>query len=317
MKTPTLVAAMMLAFWSVAPAFAQVDESGMPLVTTNAEASVAKVHPGDRFLLAFRFEMAPQWHIYWENPGQTGSPTTIDVKAPKGFRVGDVAWARPELFPGDFVSYGYSNQVTLFVPVRAPKELESGTVQFTATLGWLVCKESCLLGDAEHTIAVQASSEASPSQPTLSGGMPVGGGAEESDETDEDAADDDDRRRGTRSPLRFDDEALEKLYRSTVRRLTERRGGRIEFDGSRAVVTGPAGGMESVTFFPNPTPGVTIAVQEAVVTDEDTFRVVLDVSYSAANAVGHDGPPVAQGVIALGVKRDDPSYHVRIPVEKE
>lgn len=77
------------------------------------------------------FELAPHWHIYWENYGDSGMSTSVDN--------GTLLYPTPKKIPlsGELLSYGYEGRVVFFVP-KAKSEL---------TVRWLACKEdTCIPG---------------------------------------------------------------------------------------------------------------------------------------------------------------------------
>lgn len=103
--------------------------------------------PGSTIHLAVVFDLAEQWHVYWRNPGASGTPTEVVVTAPEGFVVGAPIYPRPRAIPTpEGVVYGYERQVAVLVPVTLPARLPEGPVPFKAEVSYLVCKESCLLG---------------------------------------------------------------------------------------------------------------------------------------------------------------------------
>ena len=72
------------------------------------------------------FELAPEWHIYWENPGDMGMSTTIEG-------ADMIVYPTPQIFQSSFntVSYGYAGK-SIFFAVAPKEELE---------VHWLACKE--------------------------------------------------------------------------------------------------------------------------------------------------------------------------------
>ena len=66
----------------------ELEKTGEQLVSVSVKADTDHVVAGETFNLVFLFRIDPHWHIYWESPGSTGMPTTIDVTAPAGFEVG-------------------------------------------------------------------------------------------------------------------------------------------------------------------------------------------------------------------------------------
>lgn len=127
-------------------------------VKTEAYADVATIAPGQTFHLAMQYDIIPEWHVYWVNPGDTGLATTLEVKAPEGFIVGPVHYPGPHRFEsaGDLVSYGFEKRATLIVEVTAPETLKTGqTVRFGLHSDWLVCKTACLLGQADTFLTLK------------------------------------------------------------------------------------------------------------------------------------------------------------------
>lgn len=110
--------------------------------------------------LGVQYDIKPGWHIYWENPGQSGIPTEVSFpQLPEGLSTQPTQYPGPHSFmmPGDLINYGYEGAVTLLVPVSV-EGAPQGTV--TAKTRWLVCRdEQCVPGKAELTVDL---SEAGP-----------------------------------------------------------------------------------------------------------------------------------------------------------
>ena len=130
-----------------------------PEVEASLVADVAAVAPGATFHLGLRLELPAGWHVYWENPGDSGAPTTLAVEGPEGFEIGPTRYPGPERFElgGEITCYGYGDELLLQVEVRAPDDLQVGVgARFEARAGWLICKESCFLGREELTLELPA-----------------------------------------------------------------------------------------------------------------------------------------------------------------
>ena len=94
-------------------------------------------------IIAVQFEIAPQWHIYWENPGDSGLPTTLATANEQL----DTSYPVPSVFtsPGDITTYGYANTTTLF-----SSEVQHDRTNQTIQVSWLACKHShCIPGEAD------------------------------------------------------------------------------------------------------------------------------------------------------------------------
>src|SRR6516225_12201337 len=104
----SLVAAM-----AFAPASATL---ATPVKTAHVEAELVgaqtAVIPGEPLTVALRLSMQKAWHTYWQNPGDSGLPTTLEWKLPLGITAGPIEWPAPRALPaGPLVNYGYENEV--------------------------------------------------------------------------------------------------------------------------------------------------------------------------------------------------------------
>lgn len=138
---------------------ASAGDRGDRLVKVDVLADRASIRPGDPFTLAVRLTVEPGWHIYWDNPGDSGLPTRIQVRVPAGFEAGAPRSPVParEVAEGDIVTYVHRDEVVYLVDVRAPKELAAGqraAVEVEAS--WLVCTEACFLGSGKARIELTA-----------------------------------------------------------------------------------------------------------------------------------------------------------------
>jgi thiol:disulfide interchange protein DsbD len=158
----------------IATARAQLGGRLRPVVAELVADHTAIV-PGTPFTLGVRFQMKPEWHIYWQNPGDVaGLPTTVTWELPAGFAAGPLQWPAPEkllatLVPGEppLVNYGYSGEVLLFATVTPPAAWTGDqAVELGAKVRWLACKDSCLPGQAGLSLKlpVAATANADPAQ---------------------------------------------------------------------------------------------------------------------------------------------------------
>jgi DsbC/DsbD-like thiol-disulfide interchange protein len=115
---------------------------------------VKSIQPGKPFCIALWFKMDKHWHTYWKNPGDSGLPTKIEWNLPEGFVSGDIQWPYPKMFKqSGLVSFGYEGEVFLITQIEVPKAIKSGAnAELSASVDWLVCKESCIVGHADLVI---------------------------------------------------------------------------------------------------------------------------------------------------------------------
>lgn len=141
-----------------------------PLVQATLLSDVNAIEPGKNFTLAVLFNIAPKWHIYWKNPGDSGLATEIELDLPPGFQAGPIRYSRHKSFtmPGDIIGYGYEHQAMLKTEVSAPAELElNQMVAIPVKASWLVCKEKCILGQVDLTLKLPVGSQVSKSNEDL------------------------------------------------------------------------------------------------------------------------------------------------------
>ena len=120
-------------------------------------AVVGEAKPGATVRVAVSFRIHPGWHIYWENPGESGSPTDLAIELPEGCKAPEREPGKPRIdYPAPLVfshgetTFGYEKEVMLSFPVTLPTDLPAGpdAALLPAKLSarWLVCKERCLMG---------------------------------------------------------------------------------------------------------------------------------------------------------------------------
>lgn len=168
MKSLVAVAMFLVLGAGSAPAadgpFARV---GHP-VRASLLADVDAIVPGRSFTVGVLFNIQPHWHTYWVNPGDAGTPTTVEMSG-QGLEFGAIQWPLPHKLEADgFISYAYENQVLHLIPVKASESLKpGGTVTIEAKALWLVCKETCLEGHAELNLVLPVKAKAAPANAEL------------------------------------------------------------------------------------------------------------------------------------------------------
>jgi DsbC/DsbD-like thiol-disulfide interchange protein len=132
-------------------------------------AEQAAIVPGKRFWVGLQFQLDPGWHIYWKNPGDSGTPPKVQWDLSPGFSAGEFLWPVPmRLGEPPIVDYGYESEVLLMLPVAAPANLTLGsTVTLGAKITVVVCRDICMADSAVVRlvlpVAKNAAGQASPS----------------------------------------------------------------------------------------------------------------------------------------------------------
>lgn len=255
------------------------DKTGDQLVRMSMTADVTKITPGSRFLLAFVFELDPQWHIYWENAGASGAPTEFTIKAPAGYVIGRTLFPRPQIIAtSDGPCYGYEHQTVLFVEVTPPQNTALQAM-FSADASWLVCKDICKMGSAKASLTLPVGEAVFPGGKSLE-----------------------------LNPL------VERFKSRLPTEITAASGATVTFDGTSLTIDMPAAGATAAEFFPNPSPGVVFG-DAATELKGQRLHTIVPVTLEPNNAMGK--PMHLRGVIGVGPSTNDACYAFDVPLTAE
>jgi len=128
------------------------------------------VEPGKPVTVGIWLQIAPHWHTYWMNPGDSGMATTVEWTLPEGWKAGALQWPLPKVFsePGDLTTYAYSDEVLLMTEMIPPASFTPGEpVTFHARVNWLVCREICVPGEAVLDLSLPTTGPAAPANEAL------------------------------------------------------------------------------------------------------------------------------------------------------
>jgi thiol:disulfide interchange protein DsbD len=96
------------------------------------------------------------WHIYWQNPGDSGLAPKVKWQLPSSVIAGAIQWPYPKrIDDGPLTSYGYEQEVNLLVPFQIVKPVLVGSkLNLRAYLTWLTCKDICIPGKSELSLSL-------------------------------------------------------------------------------------------------------------------------------------------------------------------
>ena len=141
----------------VASGFAAPEEQPVHVELISEHASI---QPGGSTRIGVHFDINTGWHIYAKNPGDAGLPTTIAWSGPGGVSFSDPQWPKPREFhdPGNARTFGYSGAVVLggTMGYRAWRDVYE-KIHVRARVSWLACKELCVPGKADLSLALPVS----------------------------------------------------------------------------------------------------------------------------------------------------------------
>ena len=108
-------------------------------------ANQTQVKGGESIRIGLEQTIYPGWHVYWKNPGDSGTPTEINWELPPGFSVTELEWpVAKKILYGPLTNYGYEEQVTLLQNLTLPDTLGSVPFALKAKISLLVCHDICI-----------------------------------------------------------------------------------------------------------------------------------------------------------------------------
>jgi thiol:disulfide interchange protein DsbD len=109
------------------------------------------------FTVPITLKIAPEWHIYAQNPGDIGKGAVLNWQLPPGIHLGPLHWPIPKLFKSELkeplISYAYEGEVTLQQELFADESFGEGLA--IVSFQWLACKESCQPGKNVAAIHIE------------------------------------------------------------------------------------------------------------------------------------------------------------------
>lgn len=243
-------------------------------------AVVGEAKAGATVRIALAFDIHPGWHIYWENPGESGAPTEVQLELPAGCQAptspngrARLDFPAPTVFEKGETTIGYERRVMLSVPVTIGAEVPAGGLSTKARVSFLVCKERCLMGSREITLDLARSSSDAAVAKELADSLAA-----------------------TPLPVSQAPKALG---------LAVRLEGVSEQSASLAVSLAGSG---PVRFIPFDTPGARLA--SGYVSSSKEGPLAVDIELSRESTLG--GPLEVGGILLVG--NDPRPYSFRIPV---
>jgi DsbC/DsbD-like thiol-disulfide interchange protein len=133
---------------------AHIPHGTLELISENSA-----ITPGHDFTVGLEFKMERGWHIYWENPGDSGEPPHVTWQLPKGLTAGEIKWPAPrKMGASTIVNYVYDGDVLLMAPIHVGAGYSgSSTDKIEAAVKFLICSEQmCMPGKAQLSLAAPA-----------------------------------------------------------------------------------------------------------------------------------------------------------------
>jgi DsbC/DsbD-like thiol-disulfide interchange protein len=140
---------ILICFFSLVLPFGGLVSANSPAVTVN---SLSPVQIGQHWYIGIHFHIKKDWHIYWQNSGESGMPTefNLTVKS-ETVSIDTLFWPAPQLYAyDDLYDFGYSNRVLFPIQLKVQPKDSAGKIRFAfaADVSWLECNDVCIPGNA-------------------------------------------------------------------------------------------------------------------------------------------------------------------------
>ena len=101
--------------------------------------------------VVFTFEPKNEWHLYWENPGDSGKPPQVEFSLPEHASYSFLGFPPPILLKNQSsTSYGYKNTFSIVFQINAKQKLDPEDIKFNVS--WLSCKQMCVPQEFSSTL---------------------------------------------------------------------------------------------------------------------------------------------------------------------
>jgi DsbC/DsbD-like thiol-disulfide interchange protein len=119
-----------------------------PHLTVELRSRDLALAPNQDVTLGVYFKLEVGWHIYWQNPGDSGEPPTIMWHLPPEVTASSMQFPAPkQIRIGSLMDFGYEGDVLFPIVLHADGSLKDGSHEtLTADIRWLACREVCIPG---------------------------------------------------------------------------------------------------------------------------------------------------------------------------
>jgi DsbC/DsbD-like thiol-disulfide interchange protein len=145
MTVRAILTGLTLVALALTPNLGHAQDNKDNLVKIRLVPEFTNVKPGQQIWIGIEQSIAPGWHTYWRNPGDSGTAPRVKWTLPQGFEIGEIQWPVPHKMPyGPLLNYGYEDSTILLQQLKVPLDLPDGPLGLTADVEVLVCKEECI-----------------------------------------------------------------------------------------------------------------------------------------------------------------------------
>jgi thiol:disulfide interchange protein DsbD len=132
-------------------------------VTPHLMADKTQVNGGETIRIGLEETIHPKWHVYWKNPGDSGTPTEINWELPTGFSVSELEFPAPlKIAYPPLTNYGHEGQPVFLQNLTLPDSIPAGSITLNATVNLLVCYDICIPETHKVSLTLNGDQQAEP-----------------------------------------------------------------------------------------------------------------------------------------------------------
>jgi thiol:disulfide interchange protein DsbD len=143
----------------------QADDTPPPPVELQVFIDVAATAPGEDIRLLAQLDVPEDWHIYWENPGDSGTATRVEIRSRQDLQLEGPRWSAPDerlVLPGDVVNLAYTRQAAALYVLKTPEDAQ-GVLELEVEAQYLICKHKCVPASVQKKLLLPIEDQAHPS----------------------------------------------------------------------------------------------------------------------------------------------------------
>ena len=119
-----------------------------------------KVEAGQTIRVGLKFKCEPNYHIYWKNVGDAGTPPNINWKENPNLKFGNTFWPGPHIFDQKgVINFVYSDETIIIIDAKV-SPTATGQIKLEGLAEWLECNETgCFPQEKEVSLTLNIGGE--------------------------------------------------------------------------------------------------------------------------------------------------------------
>lgn len=138
-------------------------------VQASLVSEVTSIQPGTPIWVALHLKIREGWHVYWQNPGDSGAAPIVTWSLPQGFQAGELVYPYPERLPiPPLMNFGYKDEVYYLAKITPAADVPTGQlVNLKAEGEILVCEVECVPEPKSVSLTLPVTAEPPAKDPAM------------------------------------------------------------------------------------------------------------------------------------------------------